>query len=186
MKTDRQIQQDVQAELRWEPSIGAEAVAGIVTPTIALEVRLPDGKQRDDNDIARSAAQALAWASQVPAAAVQVMVGGGYVTLSGTVDWEYQRRAAAGCVRGLMGVTGASDQIAIQPKIPAAAVQPEIEAALRRCAGAAAPQIQVAARGADVRLTGVLRSRAERDLARHAAWGTHGVCHVADHILAAG
>ncbi|WP_367185263.1 BON domain-containing protein [Rugamonas sp.] len=46
------------------------------------------------------------------------MVEGGYVTLSGTVDWEYQRRAAAGSVRGLMGVTGVSDQIAIQCKNP--------------------------------------------------------------------
>jgi osmotically-inducible protein OsmY len=216
MKTDLQIQHDVQAELRWEPSIdaahiGVEVIEGIVTLaahvgsyaekwdaeriaqriagvralTIALEVRLPGGNQRDDAYLVRTAEQALAWAAQVPAAAVHVMVEGGYVTLSGTVDWEYQRRAAAGSVRGLTGVTGVSDQIAIRPKIPAAAVKSEIEAALRRSAGADAQQIQVAVCGASVTLTGVVHSWAERDVARHAAWGTHGVCHVADHILVA-
>jgi len=216
MKTDIKIQQDVQAELRWEPSIdaariGVEVTEGIVTLTghvgsfaekwdaervaqrvagvraltVSLSVALPDGNQREDAEIARSAEHALEWGAYVPKTGVKVMVEGGYVTLSGTVDWEYQRQAAASSVRGLMGVTGVSDQIAIQPKVAVSEVKSEIESALRRSAMADAKQVQVSVHGTNVTLTGVVHSWAERYTARHAAWGTHGVCNVADHILVA-
>src|SRR5471030_1503231 len=105
MKTDIQIQHDVQAELRWEPSIdaariGVEVTEGIVTLaghvasfaekwdaervaqrvagvralTVSLEVALPDGNQREDAEIARTAEQALEGGAYVPKAGIKVMV----------------------------------------------------------------------------------------------------------------
>ena len=79
-----------------------------------------------------------------------------------------------------MGVTGVSNQIVIKPHVSTSAVKSDIEAALKRRATADAKKISVEVRGADVTLTGKVSSWSERDLAKHAAWGTPGVLNVVD------
>jgi hypothetical protein len=71
---------------------------------------------RDDRDIARNAVHVLHWLIRLPAIEVKIRVEGGWVTLTGQVDWEYQRRAAADAMRDLMGVTGVSDHVAVKPR----------------------------------------------------------------------
>ena len=163
MKSDRQVQRDVIAELNWEPSINAtrigvevsdgvvtlaghvgsyaekwdaeraaQRVVGVRALAVEMEVTLPGSSRRDDVDMARSAQNVLQWLANLPTDAVKVKVENGWVTLSGDVDWEYQRQAAAGAVRYLMGVTGVSDQITIVPNISTSAVKSEIESALKR------------------------------------------------------
>ena len=216
MKTDAQVQQDVIAELKWEPSINAaqigvevkdgivtlaghvssyaekwdaeraaQRVSGVRALAVEMDVKLPGSSKRNDADIARSAQDVLQWTAYLPKDSVKVMVEGGWITLSGEVDWEYQRQAAAGGVRYLMGVTGVSDQIVVKPKVSLSAVKSDIEAALKRRATADAQKISVGVRGADVTLTGTVHSWSERDLARNAAWGTPGVRNVVDKITIA-
>ena len=216
MKTDAQVQQDVIAELKWEPSINAaqigvevkdgivtlagrvssyaekwdaeraaQRVSGVKALAVEMDVKLPGSSKRNDADIARSAQDVLQWTAYLPKDSVKVMVEDGWITLSGEVDWEYQRQAAAGGVRYLMGVTGVSDQIAVKPKVSLSAVKSDIEAALKRRATADAQKISVGVRDADVTLTGTVHSWSERDLARNAAWGTPGVRNVVDNITIA-
>ncbi len=216
MKTDAQLQQDVLAELKWEPSvnaaqIGVEVKEGIVTLAghvdsyaekwdaeravqrvcgvkalaIEMDVTLPGSSKRTDADIARSAQNVLEWTTYLKKDSVKVMVEGGFITLSGQVDWTYQRQAAAGAVRNLMGVTGVSDQITIKPSVSSGAVKSDIEAALKRRAKTDAQNISVDVRGSDVTLTGNVHSWSERDLATHSAWGTPGVHKVVDNLTVA-
>ena len=216
MKTDTQLQQDVIAELKWEPSvnaahIGVEVTDGIVTLAghvssyaekygaeraaqrvsglkalaIEMDVKLPGASKRTDADIARSVENVLQWTTYVPKDSCKVMVENGWVTLSGEVDWEYQRQAAENGVRCLMGVTGVSDQIVVKPKVSLSAVKSEIEAALKRRAAADAKEISVNVQGADVTLTGTVHSWSERELAKHSAWGTPGVRNVVDKMAIA-
>ena len=211
MKTDIELQRDVIAELKWEPSvnaaeIGVEVKNGIVTLAghvstyaekwdaelaaqrvsgvnalaVEMDVKLAGSSRRTDADIAGSARNVLQWSSSVPKDNVKIMVESGWVTLSGEVDWEYQRQAAASAVRYLTGVTGVSDQIVIKPKISLSAVKSEIEAALKRRAKADAQKISVEVKGGDVTLTGTVHSWSERELATHSAWGTPGVRNVVD------
>ena len=71
-------------------------------------------------------------------AEIGVAVGGGvvtlagWVTLTGEVDWEHQRRAAEERVRGLTGVRGVFNHIVIrrEPKISADDVRARIAEAL--------------------------------------------------------
>ena len=217
MKTDSQLQQDVLAELRWEPSvnaaqIGVEVTDGIVTLSghvssfagkwdaeraaqrvagvhgmaIDIEVALPPSDQRNDVDIARAAENVLQWTTYLPRDAVAVLVDHGWITLSGEVDWDYQRQAAVKAVRHLMGVTGVSDQIGIRGGVTLQAVQTEIEAALKRRARQDAQQISVDIRGADITLRGTVHSWSERELAMHSAWGTPGVRSVVDQMTIGG
>ncbi len=214
MKTDSQLQLDVLAELKWEPSvnaaqIGVEVKDGIVTLAghvssyaekygaehaaqrvsgvralaIEMDVKLPGASKRTDADIARSVENVLQWATFLPKDHVKVMVEGGFVTLTGDVDWEYQRQPATAAVRYLIGVTGVSDQIVIKkPKVSSSAVKSDIEAALKRRATADAQKISVEVHGGDVTLTGKVHSWSERDLARNSAWGTSGVESVTDNM----
>lgn len=216
MKTDIQVQQDVIAELLWEPSvnsaaIGVEVSDGIVTLAghvasyaekwdaeraaqrvtgvralaIEMDVHLPATSHRNDVDIARAVEHALQWSIYIPKDAVHAMVERGYVTLSGEVQWEYQRKAAAHAVRYLMGVTGVSNQISLKPALSSVAVKSEIEAVLKRRAHNEAQNIAVSVQGADVTLSGKVPSWAERTLVRNSAWGTSGVRNVVDKLTVA-
>lgn len=213
MKTDAQIQRDVLAELKWEPSVNAakigvevrdgivtlaghvdsyaekwdaerasQRVSGVKALATEIDVALPGSSKRNDADIARSAESALEWTTFLPKDSVKIMVEGGWITLTGEVSWEYQRQSASAAVRYLMGVTGVSNQITIQPKVTAAAVKSDIEAALKRHAQADAQKILVSVSGGDVTLTGKVPTWSERDMARNSAWGTPGVTNVVDNI----
>lgn len=109
-----------------------------------------------------------------------MLVERGWLTLSGDVEWQYQRQDAADSVRYLLGVTGVSNQITVKPSLSAGVVKSDIEAALKRRAGAHAKTIAVEVKGAAVTLTGTVHSWAERDLAMHSAWGSCGVRNVVD------
>lgn len=213
MKTDAQLQHDVSAELKWEPSIhaarigvevkngvvtlagqvdsysekwnaerAAQRVSGVNAMATELKVHLPGDQKRTDGDIARAVENVLEWNSLVPVDAIQVMVEGGWVTLSGDVSWQYQKQAAAEGIRSLMGVIGVHDQIFIKPAVTVGAVKSDIEAALKRGAMTDARKISVQIDGADVTLSGTVHSWAEREMATNAAWGTPGVRKVVDKI----
>ena len=213
MKTDAQLQQDVQAELRWEPALrapqmGVEVEDGVVTLVgnvsshaeklaaeaaalrvtgvkalaVAIEVKLSELSQRTDTDIARSVHTALEWNTFAPKVGIKAMVEGGWVTLSGEVDWQFQKQAAEGVLRFMVGVTGVSNHLVIKPKLSLTAVKSDIEAALQRRAAKDSLKIIVAINGSDITLSGTVSSADERKLATSAAWGTPGVHNVIDSI----
>jgi osmotically-inducible protein OsmY len=112
-------------------------------------------------------------------------VEGGWITLSGTVEWEYQRHAVIDAIRLLSGVTGITNQIAIEPSVSTTVVKSDIEAALRRRARTDAQRISVDVQGSEVTLTGSVHSWSERELARDSAWNSAGVRNVVDKMTVA-
>jgi osmotically-inducible protein OsmY len=136
-------------------------------------------------EIAQSIRNVLEWTTYLPMNTVKVAVESGWVTLSGEVEWEYQRQSAVGAVRYLLGVKGVSDQIVIKPNISAPVVKADIEAALKRRAKRDAKEISVSVSGGDVTLSGKVSSWSERELATNTAWGTPGVRKVVDNITLA-
>src|SRR6516225_5815603 len=81
----------------YAQKIAAEAAArrvkGVRAIAQEIEVRFPFEKKDSDDEIAKRVADILQWDSMVPDEAIQVSVQKGWVTLSGTVDWQYQRMA---------------------------------------------------------------------------------------------
>jgi osmotically-inducible protein OsmY len=165
----------------------AEKVAGLVRGVKAvaceLEVKLPALLVRGDEEIARAAANAIAWNTLLPKDAIQVWVDKGRVTLEGSVDWQYQRRAAGKCVRYLAGVRDVNNHIVVQPRADQAAVKTQIEAALMRNAQLDAKRIRVDIRGERVILSGTVQSWLEREAAERAAWDAPGVCDVENLLI---
>jgi osmotically-inducible protein OsmY len=125
---------------------------------------------------------ALAWRTYLPADAIKVKAEQGWITLSGEVEWDYQRESAKDAVRNLLGVVGVSDSITVKPSVSVGNVKFEIEAALKRRARNEAQGIFVAVNGSDVTLSGTAQSWSERELATDSAWATPGVSKVIDNI----
>jgi osmotically-inducible protein OsmY len=145
-----------------------------------IEVRYPADKKTADDQIARRAISIIAWNVQIPKDSVTVKVQNGWVTLTGVVDWQYQRVAAESAVRKLSGVIGVSNQITIKPSLQAIDVRKHILDALKRSADLEADAIRIEAHGDIVKLEGRLTTGYERDLVNRAAWSVPGVRMVED------
>jgi osmotically-inducible protein OsmY len=167
---------------RWHAELAAQRVSGVKGLVVELDVTLPGLNRRTDADIARAAQEVLKSWTYLPTDTVKIKVDNGWITLSGEVEWDYQRRAASDAVRHLIGVSGVSDQITLKPKTSSSSVKSEIEAALKRRAAADAQQISVEVRDDEVTLTGIVHSWSARQLASHSAWSTPGVRNVVDNI----
>jgi osmotically-inducible protein OsmY len=213
MKTDKQIKQDVERELEWDPAfnaagIGVEVRSGIVTlaghlgsyreklaaenaaqrvecvntVVVELDVRLPSADKRTDEDIATSAHAVLGWSTGFPENAVKVRVEKGCVTLTGEVEWAYQRSTAENLVSHLRGVNLVFNQIAVRSLTTPSGVESKIAEALKRHAEHESNNIVVTVNNDTVTLRGHISSFAEQDITRRAAWSAPGVRNVVDEM----
>jgi len=78
-----------------------------------LQVRLLDEYKREDAEIRGAALQALMWDVEVLSEAIDVKVDGGWVTLTGQVDYQFESDNAFDDVASLTGVTGVTNEIEV-------------------------------------------------------------------------
>ncbi len=167
---------------KWNAEKAAQRVPGVKALAVEMDVKLPSSNVRTDAEIASAAESVLRWTTLWTLDAVKIMVEKGWVTLTGKVEWEYQRRSAAWSVKNLMGVTGVSNQITIKPSVSSSTIKSDIDAALKRRASNDAMNIHVEVQGDKVTLGGKVHSWSERELVNHSAWGTAGVREVVNNI----
>lgn len=160
----------------------ARRVKGVKAVVEEIEVRLPFDARRTDEEIAAAVIERLAWDASVPGNAVGVKVEGGWVTLSGEVEWQFQRQAAADDAHRLSGVRGVSNQITIRPVVNASLLSDGITHALHRSWFFDPLTVTVSAEGGKVRLTGTVRTLHERQVAAATAWSAPGVTDVQNEI----
>lgn len=157
-------------------------VYGVKAIANDLTVRLVTGFERNDTDIAHAAVTSLTWNAVIPQDRVTLTVSNGWLTLSGTLDWQYQKEAAEGTVRDLTGVKGVTNSITVKPHVQAGDIKAKIEAAFKRSAEIDARRVSVTTMDGTVTLNGHVRSWAERQEAERAAWAAPGVSQVDDRI----
>jgi osmotically-inducible protein OsmY len=110
------------------------------------------------------------------------VVRDGALTLDGTVDWEYQRLAAARCVRDLEGVKQVLNRITLRTKTTSKDVKGKITAAFHRSAQLDAESIQVDVDGSRVTLRGKVSSWEEKQQAEKTAWSAPGITDVRNQL----
>ncbi|MBV8654190.1 MAG: BON domain-containing protein [Alphaproteobacteria bacterium] len=157
-------------------------VKGVKAVAQELVVELPSDRKTADDEIAARAVRILSWDTLVPKDKIAVKVEHGIVTLSGKVDWAYQRAEAEHDVHRLGGVTAVINQILVEPHVRSGDVHAKIRDALERNAEVEARHITVDVVGGKVTLRGKVNAWSEREVAERAAWSAPGVTEVEDHI----
>lgn len=157
-------------------------IKGVTAVAEELEVHLPSDKKTDDDEIAERAVRMLNWDVLVPHDSIRIKVERGYVTLSGDVEWHYQRTEAEKDISRLSGVKAVINDIRIRPAIRSENVEGRIRAALERNAAAEADRVFVKVSGTKVTLTGKVNAWTERETIERAAWSVPGVTEVDDQI----
>ena len=159
-----------------------ERIKGVRAIAEKIEVRYPGHKRTSDDEIAERALSIIGWNIQVPKDSVHVKVENGWVTLTGTVEWQYQRVAAESAVRGLSGVVTVENLIDVRPRVAPGDVKQKILNALKRSAELEADAIRVNVLDDKVVLEGKVKAWYERRIAERAAWSAPGVKAVQDDL----
>jgi osmotically-inducible protein OsmY len=213
MTIDRRLQEQVLAALEREPGVdaahvGVSVLDGVVTlqglvatfrqkwlaerttrrlvgvRAIANDLDVASSKPPiSDGVIAQAVADALKWDNAIPAGRVKATVRHGWVTLTGTTTWQFQRSAAERVAALVNGVKGVVNSIAIEPQMSVGDLQSRIEDALRHAAEAEAHGIRIEARDGTVVLSGTVHSASEREAAERAAVTAPGVTRVDDRLI---
>ena len=160
----------------------AQRVYGVRTVTNDLKVRLLTEHGRDDADLRGAVLRALHFDSLIPET-IDARVDDGWVTLTGTAAWQYQREEAGYLAGNVLGVLGVDDQIDLtHTEARAGDVQESIRKAFKRNAKIDADDVSVDNHDGTVVLTGSVSSWAEHDEALAAAWAAPGVTGVDDYL----
>jgi osmotically-inducible protein OsmY len=214
MKTDRQLQQEVEEELVWDPAVtstdigvevtngvvtlsghppsfaeklaaekAAQRVAGVKAVAVDMHVRLPKPDEHSDEDVATAVHAILYWSVAVPNDAVKIQVEKGWVTLTGAVDWAYQRHIVARAIGQMRGIRGLTNEIEVRRKVGAEEISKSIDEAMRRHAEREVRHIGIDVKDGTVTLTGKVGSYAERKIVRGVAWSAPGVSAVVDDLV---
>lgn len=212
--TDKTLQDAVMRELNWEPRVdaahigviasngsitltgevptytartaavkAAERVYGVRAVANDLKVTLHGPHPHSDSEIAEAAARALRWHNEVPDT-VDAEVKDGLITLTGAVEWRFQRYAAMRAVRDLRGVRGVANQVIVEtPQAKPVDVEQRIKQAFERNARLDARQVDVSIANGKVHLYGHVHSIFEKHVAEDAASAAPGVTSVEDHLV---
>jgi osmotically-inducible protein OsmY len=158
-------------------------IKGVKAIAEEIEVRPAVHVGISDDEIAERVVSALRWSTLVPDNRLMVKVENGRVTLSGNLDWAYQKQGALDVVLGLRGVRDIVDLIELTERVALKDVKTAIEGALRRNAELDERAIDVAVAGNRVTLEGRVRSWRDRRAAEAAAWSVRGVTKVVDQLV---
>ena len=211
-KTDMQLQQDIEAELRWDPKVnaakigvtvdgGAVSLLGTVD-TYAEKWAAEDATKRvfgvctvaqdlkvklldehtRDDSEIAKAVQSALKWDVFVPSAITAKVKDGAVTLEGQATWNYQRDSAERAVQNLTGVTWVNNFISLKPEASASQVKEKVQAALQRQATTDANSINISTSGGKVTLSGHASSWKSIDDATDAAWAAPGVTEVTDKL----
>jgi osmotically-inducible protein OsmY len=216
MPSDKKLEADVSDELFWDPKLdnstiavaasdgmitlrgtvgslrekreatkAAQRVFGVISVDNELNVKLMDDSEREDADLQGDVLQALMLDSQVPST-VDAKVADGFVTLTGTADWQYQRDEAETVASNIVGALDVIDEIELShPASNGGDVQGSIKEAFKRNAAIDADDLSVSTDRGSVTIDGNVRSWAEHDEAIDAAWAAPGVTSVHDNMTVA-
>ena len=216
MSIDTDLTADVSDELFWDPKLDSTAIAvsaddgkvtlrgtvgslrekrearkaaervfGVISVDNQLQVKLMNDDKRADADVRGDVLQALMLDGLVPKT-VDAKVEDGFVTLTGTANWQYQRDEAEFVASNIVGTLDVVDEIDLQYPTPDRSdVKESIKKAFKRNAALDAKDLDISTSNGSVTLQGTVSSWAEHDEAIGAAWAAPGVTSVQDDLTVA-
>src|ERR1700675_2876580 len=187
MSFDTDLTADVSDELFWDPKVDSTAVAvsagdgkitlrgtvgslrekreaqkaaqrvfGVISVNNQVQVKLMNDDKRADAELRGDVLQALMLDSIVPKT-VDAKVEDGFVTLTGTANWQYQRDESDFVASNIVGALDVYDQIELNYPTPDRGdVQESIREAFKRNAAINADDLNVSTDNGSVTLKGIV------------------------------
>jgi osmotically-inducible protein OsmY len=168
-----------------EAQKAAQRVFGVISVDNQLQVKLMNDDKRADADVRGDVLQALMLDSLVPKT-VDAKVDDGFVTLTGTANWQYERDEAEFVASNIVGALDVLDEIELEYSTPNGGdVKESIRKAFKRNAALDADDLHISTDSGTVTVKGTVSSWAEHDEAIDAAWAAPGVSSVHDDLSVA-
>ena len=205
MKTNEELQKDVQDAIKWEhllhaAEIGVTAKDGVITLTGVVDNYAKKSEAEDaaknvagvkavvekieikfasdkknDNEIADDIITIYKWNIGIPKDKIKIKVERGWVTLEGEISLYYQKESAKSLIRNIEGVTGVTNNIRLESVTNDKIEKGDIVRALARTWSLNDKDIQVFVAGNKVILTGSVESLYQKNEAGRIAWNAPGV-----------
>ena len=168
---------------KTEAEDAAKNVAGVKALVEKIEVKYPSSYSKTNAEIATEVLAALKARWDVADDKVKVKVEAGWVTLTGELNWHYQKEAAQDAIKSLLGVVGVTNNITIKSESMESVEKAGIESALKRNWAFYDNDINVKVSGHRATLTGTVDSLYQKGEAGSIAWNAPGVWSVDNELV---
>lgn len=158
-------------------------VIGVQSVINRIDVHLNTWEQKNDIEITAEILNVFKWNWNTLNDSIRANVLNGWVTLSGELEWNYQKEAARTAVTNLIGVKGITNNIAIRSATDVEVHKETIERALKSHVEIDIADIIVTVSGHDLTLSGSVDSWYQKELAGRIAWKAPGVIKVNNELL---
>ncbi|WP_452229148.1 BON domain-containing protein [Lacinutrix sp. MEBiC02404] len=150
-------------------------ISGVKAVAEEITVKYTDSDKKSDVEIAKAAINALEWNASVPSEEIIVTVEDGKISLTGELEWPYQKSFAKRTIEHLCGVREVVNHIHLKPKVTPKDIENQIKKAFARSANIDAKNISVAIDNQKVTLLGVVHSIKEKEDAEMIAYNASGI-----------
>jgi len=167
---------------KWAAEDVVKRISRVRAIANEIQVKIPLAGVRNDTDIAAAAANALRWHVATAGYEIRPVVTNGWITLTGMVQWGFQKNAAETAVRHLLGVKGVTNNVLVNTTVKAGDVKQKIQDAFKRHAILDSNDIVVKVDRGTVTLEGHVHTWQEHEDAARAAWAAPGVADVENRL----
>jgi osmotically-inducible protein OsmY len=160
-------------------------IQGVKAVVNEIEVDASLLYKKTDSEIASDVLSALKSSVWVPSEKIKLVVKDGNLTLSGEVEWQYEKTSAFTAVKNLWGVRSVTNVITVKPSITIneEKVRQEIAKEFERHARQDASKIKIKVQGSKITLEGEVSNFDEMDIAEDTAWSVPGVAEVKNELI---
>ena len=158
-------------------------VAGVKSVINKIDVIINSWEEKKDIEITAEILNVFKWNWNTLNDTIQVKVINGWVTLSGEVEWNYQKEAAKEAVTNLIGVKGVTNEITIKSQNDNKINRETLKLALQNHLALDSKDIEIEIIAATITLKGTVESWYQKELAGRIAWKAPGVINVDNELL---
>lgn len=158
-------------------------IAGVKSVINKIYVVIESWDEKKDVEIAAEILTSFRWNWNTLNDTIKVRVLNGWVTLSGELEWNYQKEAAKEAVVNLIGVKGISNYIDIKSQIDTKIKSTSLRLALKNHYALDSRNIEIEVLDSKIILKGIVDFWYQKEIAGRIAWKTSGVINVINELL---
>jgi osmotically-inducible protein OsmY len=158
-------------------------ITGVKTVINKIDVIINSWEEKKDIKITAEILSVFRWNWNTLNDTIKVKVVNGWVTLSGGLEWNYQKEAAKEAVTNLIGVKGVSNNITIKSQSDTKIDSITLRLALQNHLALDSKDIEIEVSDSKITLKGTVDSWYQKELAGRIAWKAIGVINVYNELL---